>query len=122
MAQKEFEKEGPGTNFGSANLCHLALRDMFLFRTEPAKQQYLLSALNFCKRALKWSDNTTRMRMESPCDYVRAYWLLGSAYRANLELTLAEENLSKALNLCRQINNVEHESNILLELAKLRFA
>ena len=30
------------------------------------------------------------------------------------ELTLAEDNLSKALNLCRQINMVDHEANILL--------
>jgi tetratricopeptide (TPR) repeat protein len=37
-------------------------------------------------------------------------------------LTLAEENLSKALNLCRQINLVDHEADILLELARLRYA
>ncbi|MBK8822347.1 MAG: tetratricopeptide repeat protein [Anaerolineales bacterium] len=55
-------------------------------------------------------------------DYVRAYWLLGAAYRANNELTLAEENLSKALNLCRQINLVDAEADILLDLARLRYA
>ncbi len=53
---------------------------------------------------------------------VRAYWLLGAAYRATNELTLAEENLSKALNLCRQINMVDHEADILLDLARLRYA
>jgi tetratricopeptide (TPR) repeat protein len=37
-------------------------------------------------------------------------------------LTLAEENLSKALNLCRQINMVDHEADILLDLARLRYA
>ncbi len=122
IAQKVFEKIGPGTNFGSVNLSYLALRDMLLLRTEPTKQKYLLSALDFCKRALEWSDNTTRMRMEVPLDYLRAYWLLGSAYSANNELTLAEENLSKALNLCRQINNVKSEADILLDLARLRYA
>jgi tetratricopeptide (TPR) repeat protein len=37
-------------------------------------------------------------------------------------LTLAEENLSKALNLCRQINSVDTEADILLDLARLRYA
>ena len=37
-------------------------------------------------------------------------------------MTLAEENLSKALNLCRQINLIEVEADILLELGKLSFA
>ncbi|MBK9600412.1 MAG: tetratricopeptide repeat protein [Anaerolineales bacterium] len=64
-----------------------------------------------------------RKKLDShPWDYVRAYWLLGAAYRANNELTLAEENLSKALNLCRQINLVDHEADILLDLARLRYA
>ncbi|NOT03679.1 MAG: toll/interleukin-1 receptor domain-containing protein [Anaerolineales bacterium] len=121
IAQKVFEKEGPSTNFGSVNLSYLALRDMLLLRTESTKQQYLLSALNFCKRALEWSDNTTKIRMEIPRDYVRAHWLLGAAYRANNELTLSEENLSKALNLCRQINMVDHEADILLDLARLHY-
>ena len=40
----------------------------------------------------------------------------------NNELTLAEENLSKAINLCRQINSVDAEADILLDLARLRYA
>jgi hypothetical protein len=55
-------------------------------------------------------------------NYVCAYWLLGAAYRANHELKLAEENLSKALNLCWQLNNVETEADILLELARLHYS
>jgi hypothetical protein len=130
IAQKVFEKEGPSTNFGSVNLSYLALRDMLLLRIEPVKQEYLLSALDFCRRALKWSDDTTRMSMQVPLDYIRAYWLLGKVYRAvsiakrstTDELTLAEENLAKALNLCRQINAVDAEADILLEIAQLRYA
>lgn len=57
-----------------------------------------------------------------PRDLVRSRWLLGSAYRVNNELTLAEENLFKALNLCRQINLVDHEADILLDLARLHYA
>ncbi len=72
-------------------------------------------------RALELADEQAK-DYPVPRDYVRAHWLLGAAYCANNELTLAEENLSKALNLCRQINMVDHESNILLELARLRYA
>ncbi|NOH00869.1 MAG: toll/interleukin-1 receptor domain-containing protein [Chloroflexi bacterium] len=122
IAQNVFEKAGPETNFGSVNLSYLALRDMLLLRLDTTKQQYLLSALNFCRRALEWSDNTTRIVREAPRDYIRAYWLLGAAYRANTELTLAEENLSKALNLCRQINAIDAEADILLDVARLRYA
>jgi tetratricopeptide (TPR) repeat protein len=56
-----------------------------------------------------------------PYDYVRAYWLLGAAYRMKNELANAEENLSKAISMCRQINLVEIESDILLDLARLSF-
>ena len=56
-----------------------------------------------------------------PRDYVRAYWLLGAAYRTNNDLNKAEENLSKAICLCRQINLVDHEADILLDLARLRY-
>jgi tetratricopeptide (TPR) repeat protein len=40
----------------------------------------------------------------------------------NSQLPQAEEGLSKALNLCRQINLVEMEADILLDLAQLRYA
>jgi tetratricopeptide (TPR) repeat protein len=40
----------------------------------------------------------------------------------NNEMTRAEENLAKALNLCRQINMVDHEADILLDIARLRYA
>ncbi|NOT04235.1 MAG: tetratricopeptide repeat protein [Anaerolineales bacterium] len=73
-------------------------------------------------RALEFADKDTQANSPVLREYVRAHWLLGAAYRANNALTLAEENLSKALNLCRQINNVEHEADILLDLARLRYA
>jgi tetratricopeptide (TPR) repeat protein len=80
------------------------------------------SAIECSKRALDLADETAQKYYSFPRDYIRAYWLLGSAYRANNDLTLAEENLSKALNLCRQINMVDHEADILLDLARLRCA
>ncbi len=81
-----------------------------------------LSAIECAQRALEMADEDARTDAPTPRDYIRAYWLLGSAYRANDELILAEENLSKALNLCRQIDIVEHEADILLDLARLRYA
>ena len=79
-------------------------------------------AIECAQRALELADETTLILMNVPRDYVRAHWLLGAAYCANNDLTLAEENLSKALNLCRQINLVEMEADILLDLARLRYA
>ena len=81
----------------------------------------LKSSIECAQRALELADEDAK-DYPVPRDYVRAYWLLGAAFRANNELTLAEENLSKALNLCRQINMVDHEADILLDLAWLRYA
>jgi tetratricopeptide (TPR) repeat protein len=81
----------------------------------------LKSAIECAQRALELADETAKTQYPYPRDYVRAYWLLGSAYLVNTELTLAEENLSKALNLCRQINSVDAEADILLALAQLSF-
>jgi hypothetical protein len=36
-------------------------------------------------------------------------------------LNKSEENLSKAINSCRQTNNLETEADILLDLARLRY-
>ncbi len=99
------------------------LRLLFLARDNPKSQiENLKLAIKSAQRALELADETARTIYPSPRDYVRAHWLLGSAYRANGDLTLAEENLSKALNLCRQINAVDHEADILLDIARLRYA
>ena len=83
--------------------------------------EYLLSAIQSASRAFELADECARTQYSIPRDYVRAYWLLGAAYCAKNELTLAEENLSKALNLCRQINAVDAEADILLDFARLRY-
>ena len=54
-------------------------------------------------------------------DYVRAYYLIGTAHRKTGDLTMADEYLAKAISMCRQINIIDQESSILLELAKLRY-
>jgi tetratricopeptide (TPR) repeat protein len=54
---------------------------------------------------------------------VRADWLLGVAYLAEAgDHDNAERHLSEALTRCRAINNVEHEADILIDLARLRAA
>jgi len=82
----------------------------------------LKSSIECAQRALGLADEDTKRRYPHPRDYASTYWLLGAAYRANNELTLAEENLSKALNLCRQINLVDTEADILLDVARLRYS
>ncbi|HLO17951.1 MAG TPA: toll/interleukin-1 receptor domain-containing protein [Anaerolineales bacterium] len=100
----------------------------------------LKSSIEFAQRTLELADEWSRTQYPMPRDYVRAHWLLGAAYCASVvsihpvnnvrdyltteleSLTLAEENLSKALNLCRQINSVDAEADILLDLARLRYA
>ncbi len=99
-----------------------ALRFLLLTRDNPKSEiENLKSAIECAQRALELTDEQAK-NFPVPRDYVRAHWLLGAAYRMNNELTLAEENLSKALNLCRQINAVDTEADILLDLARLRYA
>jgi tetratricopeptide (TPR) repeat protein len=103
-----------------------SLRSLLLARDNPKSSiENLKSAIESAQRALELADKWQKITGRSnpnPRDYTRALWLLGAAYCMNNELTLAEETLSKALNLCRQINMVDHEANILLDLARLRFA
>jgi len=99
----------------------LMAREEAIFDTRKSNNEYRISAIKSAQRALELADEDARTDAPTPSDYVRSHWLLGAAYRANNELTLAEENLSKALNLCRQINMVEMEADILLDLARLRY-
>ncbi len=78
------------------------------------------SALHAARRALELADETARTRYPNPVDYVRAYWLLGAACRANSDPAAADRHLTEALTRCRGINLVEFEANILLDLARLR--
>jgi len=55
-------------------------------------------------------------------DIIRAEWLLSSAYLAKKDLKEAEKHLNEALERERKINLVYSEPDVLLELAKLRFA
>ncbi len=55
-------------------------------------------------------------------DRIQAEWLLGAAERALSHLPQAETHLTEALTRCRHIDLVELEPDILLEMARLRWA
>jgi tetratricopeptide (TPR) repeat protein len=126
-AEKLFGKEknvqslGITWSYRALRLLLLA-REEAIFDTWKSNNECRISSIQCAQRALELADEDARTDSPVPRDYVRAYWLLGAAYCANNELTLAEENLSKALNLCRQINSVDTEADILLDLARLRYA
>jgi tetratricopeptide (TPR) repeat protein len=81
-------------------------------------------AIASARRALDLADETANDgRFVYPVrDYVRAHWLLGSANRVAGELNEAERHLHDALERCRRTNMVDHEANILIDLARLRVA
>jgi tetratricopeptide (TPR) repeat protein len=76
-------------------------------------------SISFAKEALVLSEHPESLGGERDC--IEAHWLLGAAYRLDSQLDLAERHLSESLVRCRAINNVEHEANILLDLARLRY-
>jgi len=100
-----------------------SLRSLLMAReTEKikSKRNYCQEATQHAIRALKLADETARTRHPHERDYVRAHWLLGAAHRASNDLVEAEKHLSESLRRCRAINLVDHEADILLEVAKLR--
>ncbi|RIK32416.1 MAG: hypothetical protein DCC56_00990 [Anaerolineae bacterium] len=97
-------------------------REEAIFDTRKSNNEYRVSAIQSAQRALELADEEARTDAPTPVDYMRAYWLLGAAYRGNSDLEKAEENLSKAISICRQINMVYFEADILLDIARLRYA
>ena len=127
-AEKLFEKNKIVQSL-SVTSSYRALRFLLLGRQtiddRPSSIVHRLSsAIESAQRALELAEggDPNIGGAVVPRDLVGSLWLLGSAYRMNNELTLSEENLSKALNLCRQINAVDAEADILLDLARLRYA
>ncbi len=82
------------------------------------------STLASASRALELADETANdSRFVYPVrDYARAHWLLGAAHRVAGEHDEAERHLHEALERCRRINLVDHEADILIDLARLRAA
>ena len=115
--------QGYGVNFAHRALRFLLIaREEAIFDTRKLDNECPISAIESAQRALELADEKARTDSSNPVDYMRAYWLLGAAYRENKDLNKAEENLSKALGICRQINMVYFEADILLDIARLRYA
>jgi tetratricopeptide (TPR) repeat protein len=112
--------------FGKGLSCaYLAKRELLLMRSSSqlaTADRY--SAIPLARRALELADETARdSRFVYPIrDYVRAHWLLGAAYRVTGQDDEAELHLLEALERCRKINMVDHEADILIDLARLRAA
>ncbi|MGC1377673.1 MAG: TIR domain-containing protein [Anaerolineales bacterium] len=115
-----FEKRGNSQSGGYA-WAYYALYYLLMTRANPQSAICSLKSASECaKRALELANEDTKQRYPHPRDYIRAHWLLGAAYRVSNDLSQAETHLGEALRRCRAINLVEHEADILLEVAKLR--
>jgi tetratricopeptide (TPR) repeat protein len=97
------------------NWAYRALRALLLTRAGIPT-----AALHAAQRALEMADEAARTQYPYARDYVRAYWLLGAAWRVNGNPDPADSHLTEALTRCRSINAVDHEADILLDLARLR--
>lgn len=87
------------------------------------------SALRSPESAIGSAEQTLGYAMETsqnpyPCEaqFVVAHWVLGTAYRVAGRFDEAERHLHEALEHCRGINMVDHEADILIDLARLRIA
>jgi tetratricopeptide (TPR) repeat protein len=80
------------------------------------------SALEEAQKARRLADIPFPGIGKLPRDLVRADWVLGAAHRASGDTGEADRRLSEALTRCRSINAVEHEADVLLDLARLRAA
>ncbi len=139
-AERVFDKYGPGqTNYVSVVRAYRALRALLLARAQalstppnPLSSPKIrrgegaggeaTAALSASRRALELADERARTSYPVERDYVRAHWLLGAGHHVNGDLDKADRHLSEALTRCRSINMVDHEADILLDLARLRAA
>jgi len=132
LAEKQKQPQMQGVAWSYRALRYLLMaREEAIFDTRKSNDESQISSNEYRVSAIKCAQRSLELAEGGDpniggavalSELVRSHWLLGSAYRMNNELTLAEENLSKALNLCRQINMVYHEADILLDLARLRYA
>ncbi len=88
--------------------------------SDPQRAELAATALAAAQRAIALADETARTRYPHERDYIDAHWLLGAAHRLTSDLSASDHHLSEALRRCRAINVVEHEADILLDLARLR--
>ncbi|CAG0933939.1 hypothetical protein TFLX_03285 [Thermoflexales bacterium] len=95
-----------------------ALAGLLQLRASPSHPALAKSAVTSARCALKLV-NKHDLGHPYPRNYVYAYWLLGATLRADGQLAEAEQHLHKALTICRDINMMEVEADILIELGRL---
>lgn len=95
-----------------------ALAGLLQLRASPSRSALAKSAVTSARCALKLV-NKHDLGHPYPRNYVYVYWLLGATLRADGQLAEAEQHLHKALTICRDINMMEVEADILIELGRL---
>jgi tetratricopeptide (TPR) repeat protein len=118
LFQKRINVQGQG--IGWAYRAIVAL--MASRSTHPSPASISHSPLVSARRALELADEKARTGSPNERDYIRVHWLLGAAHRVAGQLVDAERHLNEALERCRKINMVDHEADILIDLARLRAA
>lgn len=110
---------------------HIRALELFIKEENVQSQGVVWAYLSFlsllmsdAERALKSAKKARELANveKAERDFIRTGWLLGASYLAKGDLKEAERHLSDALVQDRRINLVDWEPDILLELAKLRFA
>ena len=91
-----------------------------LLQVRAGVQKAATTALAAAERSLELANEAARTRYSGERNYVRSHWLLGAAHRVNHHLDESDTHLNEALTRCRAINMVDHEADILLDLARLR--
>jgi tetratricopeptide (TPR) repeat protein len=86
-----------------------------------SKDEAQRSAIECALRSLDMAEETKQKIFSHELDFIQSYWLLGAAYRLSRQLDHAEHHLNEALIRCRAVNAIEHEADILLDLARLRY-
>ncbi len=121
-ALKMFEEQNDVQSQGVV-WAYRALGELLRLRTTaPSASPNPQTAIDSARRALHLADEDARTRYPVERDYVRSHWLLGAAHRVAGQADEAERHLNEALERCRRINLVDHEADILLDLARLRAA
>ncbi|MEP7135060.1 MAG: toll/interleukin-1 receptor domain-containing protein [Chloroflexota bacterium] len=78
-------------------------------------------AIAHAQRSLELAEKNAQIYRPNEIDFERSHWLLGTAYRLDGQLNIAEHHLSEALTRCHKLNSVYFEADILLDLARLRY-
>ncbi len=118
-ALQTFEKQSEVQVQGGV-WAYRALGELLRLRiAAPSVSPDAQTVIDSARRALHLADETARTLYPVERDYVRAHWLLGAAHRAAGQADEAERHLNEALERCRRINMVDHEADVLLDLARL---